>query len=497
MAVKDNSFINKVYDSYIKDDYQYGDDNLNPKREIRKNKEEDIDNSLKVILDKISAKVDEISLKYPEADITVKNVKSNFGGSGDLGVVSPKLKLAVSRAGGDGTSLFGIEDAISPLPVESSPLIPGKYGDKDYISDIEFRIGSIIPPILKYLQNNPDTSSGGKPSSPPSLDGLDLYDINCLGTTNLISGKEQTNDDKLDTGDTTDKSTNGESSESSSDTENGSNSNNNNANNDETNTSDNAITEAVNKGYAAMQSDIAKADTDAVKCAVKDLSLLQAFLAILKIIQTLKNALQPTMNIVVELVQIVVLAAQCWNNPTCVGEIIQRITQKIIAIMIMIIVALLQMFWDMLGLDCITSQTKSVLDEIRKTLAGLSSVSSNFDSLAVSLGSNAEKVKDAFDLAKSSIEDTMKNMQNENFKQDVNSSIKKAFSSDIKSNFIKEAENQVEQTKMYDDIMKNINSVNSLKSTYKKTVSQLLKTKGKADATVAKIASQFDTVEAK
>ena len=30
------SFVDKVYDAYIKSDYSYGNDNLNPKREIRK-----------------------------------------------------------------------------------------------------------------------------------------------------------------------------------------------------------------------------------------------------------------------------------------------------------------------------------------------------------------------------------------------------------------------------------------------------------------------------
>ena len=42
----DRSFVDKVYDAYIKEDYSYGDNNLNPKREIKRMSIRDTDEQL-------------------------------------------------------------------------------------------------------------------------------------------------------------------------------------------------------------------------------------------------------------------------------------------------------------------------------------------------------------------------------------------------------------------------------------------------------------------
>ena len=63
MAVK-KSFVDKVYDSYIKSDYSYGDNNLNPKREIRKDTKIDTEDELNKILSEIEDKVTSIKSKY-------------------------------------------------------------------------------------------------------------------------------------------------------------------------------------------------------------------------------------------------------------------------------------------------------------------------------------------------------------------------------------------------------------------------------------------------
>ena len=63
--MKSKSFVDKVYDAYIKEDYSYGDNNLNPKREIKQMSLKNTDDQLNRILASIQRKVTEISMKYP------------------------------------------------------------------------------------------------------------------------------------------------------------------------------------------------------------------------------------------------------------------------------------------------------------------------------------------------------------------------------------------------------------------------------------------------
>ena len=99
---KKKSFVDKVYDAYIKSDYSYGDNNLNPKREIRKDNKVNTEDELNKILSEIEGKVSDIKSKY-KTSLFRENEKITFNvnGDGKNRVGTPRsLKNAIRRAGG-------------------------------------------------------------------------------------------------------------------------------------------------------------------------------------------------------------------------------------------------------------------------------------------------------------------------------------------------------------------------------------------------------------
>lgn len=129
------------------------------------------------------------------------------------------------------------------------------------------------------------------------------------------------------------------------------------------------------------QAEKASANNEATmrQCAMAEIGFLKAILAVLKIIKTIKQMLDPILGVVMEAVQLVQLAAQCWNNPTCIGTIVQRVMQTIIAILMGVVASLIAQLWSMLGLDCMTTQAQSIIDEIREALAAVSGIVSELD----------------------------------------------------------------------------------------------------------------------
>lgn len=510
----DRSFVDKVYDAYIKEDYSYGDNNLNPKREIKRMSIRDTDEQLNRILASIQRKVTEISIKYPGEQFKVDEAIGNFGGSGGkLDNIPPSLREAIFKAGGTGNSLV---------------MIPSMDGD---VSPLMAEVEIAIAKILATIASDPNASDEDKKIFDGLGDsGLDLFDITCNGTMSLIAGEKNSdsdsdddddsdedgdedegsdNDNDDDDKDGNDGGAGGGGGDGSGDGDDGSDDGGNDEEglditNSEDETSDAAMEEAVDKAIAQMDAELANKEANARSCATKDLGLMKAFLAILKVIQAIKKAMNPLMNILYDVVRLIVLAAGCWNNPTNVGEIIQRIVIKIIAILIMIIAMLVQMFWEMLGLDCLTEEAKSVIDQIKEALTGVSNTYAKCERLAMSFGANVEKTKDAFEEAKSAIDEAVKNMNTDHIKSmfpNMEDMAKDIYNNGLggKEGLKQSALSGLQSTGAYDDIMSTIESVKSLKATADKTIDSIMKSKGgkAANATVRKIATQLHDVQAK
>lgn len=500
--MKSKSFVDKVYDAYIKEDYSYGDNNLNPKREIKQMSLKDTDDQLNRILASIQRKVTEISMKYPVNTFEVNEAIGNFGGSGGkLKNIPASLREAIFNAGGTGNSLI---------------MIPSMDGDTSPImSAIEITIPKILATIGSAPPGEPEGSDGG--GEWPDSSGLDLFDINCNGTLSLIPGLTNGNSDYDDgnggNGNSDGFSNNGPNvggngSGGSGSDGNGDNNNGLNLNDGLTDsTLDNAdavMEDAVDKALEQMERDLVQQKANARSCAIKDLGLMKAFLAILQIIQKVKKAMNPLMNILMDVVKITVLAAGCWNNPTNVAEIIQRIVIKLVAILIMVVAMLVQMFWEMLGLDCLTEEAKSIIDQIKEALTGVTNTYNQCERLAMSFGANVEKVKDAFDEAKSAIDEAMKNLSTDHLKEmfpNLNDMAKDIYNNGLGGNegLKQSAISGLQSTGAYNDILSTIEEVKALKETADNTIDSLMKTKGgkAANATVRKIAAQLHDVQAR
>lgn len=486
----DRSFVDKVYDAYIKEDYSYGDNNLNPKREIKRMSIRDTDEQLNRILASIQRKVTEISIKYPGEQFKVDEAIGNFGGSGGkLDNIPPSLREAIFKAGGTGNSLV---------------MIPSMDGD---VSPLMAEVEIAIAKILATIASDPNASDEDKKIFDGLGDsGLDLFDITCNGTMSLIAGEENSDSDSDDDDDSDedgdgdegsdndnnddddkdgDDSGGGGGDDGSGDGDDSSDDGNDDGEglditNSEDETSDAAMEEAVDKAIAQMDAELANKEANARSCATKDLGLMKAFLAILKVIQAIKKAMNPLMNILYDVVRLIVLAAGCWNNPTNIGEIIQRIVIKIIAILIMIIAMLVQMFWEMLGLDCLTEEAKSVIDQIKEALTGVSNTYAKCERLAMSFGANVEKAKDAFEEAKSAIDEAVKNMNTDHIKSmfpNMEDMAKDIYNNGLggKEGLKQSALSGLQSTGAYDDIMSTIESVKSLKATADKTIDSIMK----------------------
>lgn len=493
----DKSFVDKVYDAYIKEDYSYGVDNLNPKREIRKMSLKDTDDQLNKILSSIQRKVTEISIKYVATDSLIDDdTIGNFGGAGRSNSLPASVREAINRSGGSGDMLV---------------MIPSMDGDTTpLMQEIEISIAKILATIngggLNRSDDNDNITDG------INTNGLDLFDINCDGTLNLITGGENSNTNDDDSGDSdsdTGDDNNGNSNDD--DNENGDNkggSESGSSSNDDTTdsndeTSDAAMENAVNDAISKMESNIQNNEASARECAIKDLGLMKAFLAILKVIQSIKNAMNPLMNILYDTIRIVVLAAGCWNNPTNISEIIQRIAVKLVAIMIMIVAMLVQMFWEMLGLDCLTEEAKSVIDQIKKALTGVTSTYNNCERLAMSFGANVEKVKDAFDEAKDAVNQALSTLSTDKLKDmfDMSNIAEDIYNKGLggAAGLKQSAINGLQSTGAYDDVLSTIEDIKSLKATADKTINTLTKSKGgkAANQTVRKIATQLHNVQSR
>ncbi len=484
---KKKSFVDKVYDAYIKSDYSYGDNNLNPKREIRKDNKVNTEDELNKILSEIEGKVADIKSKYKTSLFRENEVAFNVNGDGKNQVGTPRsLKNAIRRAGGNGDNLI---------------LVPGF--EENYPNNLPLDIEMTIAKIIGSLGPDP---TGGDPNYPNpndfSLQGPSLFTIRCDGTIDFLTQKD--NSPKTEVGESGDRIGNGENVDGS--TGNGGNNgaggaggSNSTKNSSTSDMQDKAVRDARSRMIANLQHDKATVHD----CALYDLEILKVITAILKVIKTIRGILDPALSITVESIKLVVLAAQCWNNPTSIGEVIARIMEKIVAILVMIVAMLLQMLWNMLGLDCLTSWSISKIQEIKSLLAGINSIFIEVDKTALSLSGGVQQVKDAWDEASAAIQDAMSYSLSDRLKDtiDMETLSKNFYDSALVSNprgavesFAMDA---VSQTDAYNQIIDAINNVKSLGSTAQSMVSAFSKMTKNVDKGIQQFSNKFEGIHVK
>lgn len=490
---KSKSFVDKVYDAYIKSDYSYGDDNLNPKREIRKDTKVNTEDELNKILAEIESKVSSIKTKYKTSVFRENQVAFNVNGDGKNQIGTPKsLKNAIRRAGGSGDNLI---------------LVPGF--EESYPNNLPMDIEATIAKIIGTI-GPPPTGKSGDEVGPTDIlpNGLSLFTIRCDGTIDMITkDKNDSDDEGKDSGDklggdgniSDQVSNNSSGNKGSSGGGGGGGANGSTKNKSSAALQEKAVRDARDKMIANLQHDKATVQD----CALYDLEILKVIVAILKIIKVIKGILDPALAITVETVKLVVLAAQCWNNPTSIGEVIARVMEKIVAILVMIVAMLLQMLWNMLGLDCLTTWSISKIQEIKALLSGINSIFVEVDKTALSLSSGVKQVEDAWDEASDAIKSAMEYSLSDRLKDmvDLDTLSENFYNSALVSNPMGAAQSiamdAVTQTDAYGKIVDAINNVKSLGDTAKNLVKSFNKMTSNADKGIQKFSDKFEGIHVK
>ena len=371
------SFIDKVYDTYLQDDFSYGIDNLNPIREIKPSNNMDIDAQIAQIYAALANRVENVKKTVAEiaGEEEEKIYNGNAGAETNNGADNTRQKKAIKQVGSTRDKLIAIpslEDANDPLSLE-----------------IELML---LQMTLQSLGDGEgDTSPNTKPSNgrPPRVPDPLPFDCNCddevsEGSTRPVSNADGnlgsiggSNPDKPDGGG------NGGGNGGAGGSGGSSNSGKGNDNASVPTTSLNAISDAMTDVIAQADKASIKNEATMKQCAMAEIGFLKAILAVLKIVKMIKQMLDPILGILMEAVQLVQLAAQCWNNPTCIGTIVQRVMQTIIAILMGVIASLLAQLWSMLGLDCMTAQAQNIIDEIRSALAAVNGIVSELDPTSI------------------------------------------------------------------------------------------------------------------
>ena len=381
--------LKKVYDTYKSEDWTFTQDNLNPLREISPRGDEDINELRKRAIDKIAAKVSKIrddleagGIKFKTLEDFASEEQSSipFGGESIPQGISPDKIMENFKTG---KQLNDTDPFFMPA---RNPLGPDVFKTlTDYIEYLLVSLGA-------------DLSGSADDSDIQLIEGMiyGLLDLGCDNSTvkaimtNIAGEENKNNDSNLGSSDESD-SNKDESDED-----------------DLNNAADLSNPNDILNKYADDNRHKNAKDINTLRdCAMKDLTWLLIILIILKIVSLLVNITALAMGIISPIIKNTTLAAGAWANPVGISEIIQMNVEKAMAIMNMAISSIVQLLWNLLNMDCISSGTMSAMDKLNSALSMLLNVRSGLNKGAVdilnsytSLGDKLLDMKSAVKAAK-------------------------------------------------------------------------------------------------
>lgn len=381
--------LKKVYDTYKSEDWTFTQDNLNPLREVSPRGDEDINELRKRAIDKIAAKVSKIrddleagGIKFKTLEDFASEEQSSipFGGESIPQGISPDKIMENFKTG---KQLNDTDPFFMPA---RNPLGPDIFKTlTDYIEYLLVSLGA-------------DLSGSADDSDIQLIEGMiyGLLDLGCNNSTvkaimtNIAGEENKNNDSNLGSSDESD-SNKDESDED-----------------DLDNAADLSNPNDILNKYADDNRRKNAKDINTLRdCAMKDLTWLLIILIILKIVSLLVNITALAMGIISPIIKNTTLAAGAWANPVGISEIIQMNVEKAMAIMNMAISSIVQLLWNLLNMDCISSGTMSAMDKLNSALSMLLNVRSGLNKGAVdilnsytSLGDKLLDMKSAVKAAK-------------------------------------------------------------------------------------------------
>lgn len=358
------AFLNKVYDVYENRDYfGVGCDNLNPVREVKSSQAEMIDeaqvlNAVKVRLERVKKTVSKLRLDIEDSIDTEESVVSMDTRGDKLPVnvgISPKEAMIRTKIGTpiDATTIFG------DIPEDSI--------DNSGIDALEQEIQKQIINIIAFAGV----------SGPDSMENVSSpFTVDCDGVATEITGEED-QEDENDKNKSGNKSSDNEGDEGGGEGGGG-------GDDDDDDNDDDSLEEAESKQDEKDDEDEANANEAIMQCALKELAFLKIILMILKIVKILRMICAYVISTIYIVMDIVQLAAGAWLNPTNIAKIANKIIQRVLAAVVMIIFKLIQRLWNLLNLNCISDLTQDLIDQIRSALSMLEEMKSLCDPNSIS-----------------------------------------------------------------------------------------------------------------
>lgn len=358
-----HAFLRKVYDVYNNSDFEYGQDNLNPKRELAPSYDEQ--RILKTVSKRISA-IEEVLKDIP---LKEKNIDDKIG--------------------------YPINDY--PLYVNNkinNIVVPGvtsyPAGDFPGITDLENQVTKLISLIGAIDPESTD------PTNPPELNFPDILKLDCSGLSfenqmgmNEDDGSGDEDDDGEEDGD---------------------------------NLSDDGKKDKGQGGSGQDDSgnDPLKALSD---CALLDLWWLKIILIILWIIKILMLIVSLVFAIIIPVSKMIRDACVCWIDPPALNVAITLNCEVIVSIIMTIISILLTILFSLLKFDCITDMTQEIIDAIKSLLTGVLSgveLGCNLVIAGVDLDDQAKKEKETWKAFKKELKAKRKARKEQGLKMNIN-----------------------------------------------------------------------------
>ena len=405
------AFLNKVYDVYENRDYfGIGCDNLNPVREIKSSQAEMIDesqvlNAVKIRLERVKKTVSKLRLDIEDSIDTEEAVVSMDTRGDKLPVsagISPKEAMIRTKMGTpiDATTIFGD--------------IPEDSADSSEIDALEKEIQKQIINIIAFasvsgsgtMSSAGSSITGGAGSSITGGAGLDIIDnisspftVDCDGVATEITDKEN-QEDEDDQNESNDNSGGNEGGEGGGE------------GGGDDNDDDDSLEEAESAQDEKDDEDEANANEAIMQCALKELAFLKIILMILKIVKILRMICAYVISTIYIVMDIVQLAAGAWLNPTNIAKIANKIIQRVLAAVVMIIFKLIQKLWNLLNLNCISDLTQDLIDQIKSALSMLEEMKSLCDPNSISFSPSEiiQSLQKSIEEAVANAADTLQNL---------------------------------------------------------------------------------------
>jgi len=389
-----NSFLTTVYNKYEKIDFSYGQDNLNPIREISPYQTLDINLLESSAYAAISARIKAIKAQLNDASMSLvqdageadENVIATAGASeGVLKGMSTQDLINLNNSGSSGSLMFPVPHVSESSIVDMSPLL--EEIDKMLIPLVQgfpaFGSGAVST-------GTTSNTSGVAPSDDPNSGNTSTPDISFLDDAPF--GFVCPEDSDSTTTDDSDASSTGSDSNSSNSSSNGSTDS-----NSFTDTSDDG-TDDSNKDEDDDDSEKPSDTQSQLDCIAAELEFLKILLTIIKILQIYRTIVSYVLGILLPIIELIQYAAGAWLNPSNYAMILQRLIQTGVATLVAFISKTIQDLWDKINQDCLVQSALSSWSNANKAILGSAKVVSD--------------TKDAVSFTTNSVKKTMKAVAN-------------------------------------------------------------------------------------